>query len=924
MLLAFYAVPVGTVTFLFTDIEGSTALLRRLGDDTYGEVLAGHHALIRSALEAHGGDEVDTQGDAFFAVFDSARACGTAALEMQQKLAAQAWPGGGHVKVRMGIHTGEAARTEAGWVGLDVHRAARIAAVAHGGQVVLSESAAGLVRDNLPAAAALTDLGMHRLKDLGHPERIYQLTATGLQSEFPPLRSLGNPALLNNLPAELTPFIGRQQELADVRALVTSSRLVTLTGAGGAGKTRLALQVAADLLDGSGDGVWLVELAPIADEDGVAAAVCDALHIAVTGGGRATLEALAEALAPQDILIVLDNCEHLIGSCAKIADVLLRRCPKAHLIATSREPLGIGGEAIYRTPSMSVPGPDESGPVTAFDAVALFATRAHSHGVDLPLDGLAESLVASICRRLDGLPLALELAAARLRSMSLQELHDRLDHRFRLLTGGSRAALERQQTLRAAVGWSYGLLNEAEQTLLRRLPAFVSSFDLAAAEAVCGFGDLDALDVADLLGSLVDKSLVVGDQDGIALRYRLLETIRQYAAEKLAEANEQEALTVAASHCSHFLRFAEAAAHRLTGPEQVAWVLRLDADYPNVRSAMQYAAQSAENTGQVLRFAVALRRYLKVRNQHEQAILRLLVPVLNRPKARADLTLYGAALLTAAYSAPLIDVATTEFLAGQAIQVARQLDDARLIIEALTVRVHLYAYFNEARDADRGRACGRESVERSRELGDEALLAESIMEYLFFCEPAHSGALLAEAIASTQRSGDLYVRGMLHQMARFRTTDAADPLADRMHLQEAARILQQFGGDVALVHDILGSLAFADGRLDDAQRELERALLFYRRDGDQVSMAYVIADLACVMSDLGDWSRAAWLHGVAQTLLNRKNAVWRADGMRERQESLAHIRAHVGDEQAEQDYAQGAALSLDEAIDLALGKIAPT
>jgi len=419
---------VETFTFLFTDIEGSTALLRRLGEGLYAQVLAGHHALIRSGLAAHDGREIDTQGDAFFAVFSSPTACVAAVLEMQQALQVHAWPGAEQVRVRMGIHTGEASWTGAGLVGLDVHRAARVAAVGYGGQVLLSEAAAVLVRDALPPGASLADLGVHRLKDLGRPERIFQLQAAGLPAQFPPLRSLGNQALPNNLPDELASFVGREKELAEVRALFGSSRLVTLTGAGGAGKTRLGLQLAAGLLDGSADGVWLVELAAVTDQDAVAPAISRALGIAARPG-RPALEVLLDALAPQHMLIVLDNCEHLIGGCAKAADAILRRCPRVHLVATSREPLGIGAEVIYRVPPLSLPGPGDDDPAAAesSDAVALFVARARAQGAGLSLDQETAPLVISICARLDGLPLAIELAAARLRSMSLRGLADRLD-----------------------------------------------------------------------------------------------------------------------------------------------------------------------------------------------------------------------------------------------------------------------------------------------------------------------------------------------------------------------------------------------------------------------------------------------------------------------------------------------------------------
>ena len=407
-----YALFVETLTFLFTDIEGSTALLRRIGQDSYGQVLDDHHSLIRSALAAHDGREVKTMGDGFFAVFSSPSACVAAVLEMQQALEAHDWPGGDRVRVRMGVHTGEAAATAAAdLMGLDVHRAARVGALAYGGQVLLSETSAALVRDRLPPGAALADLGLHRLRDLGRPEQIFQLNAPGLQAEFPPLRSLGNPALPNNLPSQLATFIGRVRELADVRALAETSRLVTLTGAGGCGKTRLSLQVAAELLGGSGDGVWLVELAPVADEDEVAPAIAAALAIAGQPG-RPILETLVDALVPQDVLIVLDNCEHLIGACAKAADAILRRCPRVNVIATSREPLGIGGEVIYRVPSLSLPGPDSdtdagSAIQESSDAVALLVQRARDSGVALPPDEQTGRLLASVCRRLDGMPLAI-------------------------------------------------------------------------------------------------------------------------------------------------------------------------------------------------------------------------------------------------------------------------------------------------------------------------------------------------------------------------------------------------------------------------------------------------------------------------------------------------------------------------------------
>ena len=909
-----------TLTFLFTDIEGSTALLQRLGEDLYAQLLAGHHALIRSALAAHDGREVDTQGDAFFAVFSSPRSCVAAVLEMQQALTAHRWPGGEQVGVRMGIHCGEAAKTAAGLVGLEVHRAARVAAVAHGGQVLVSEAAAVLVRDGLPPGAALADLGVHRLKDLGRPEQIFQLTAAGLQTEFPPLRSLGNPALPNNLPAQPSAFIGRDREISEVRALVESARLVTLAGAGGAGKTRLGLQVAAELLDGSGDGVWLVELAAVTDEDAVPAAISQALRLAAQPG-RPALEALLDALAPQDVLIVVDNCEHLIGGCAKTAEAIVRRCPRVHLLATSREPLGIGGEVIYRVPSLSLPDPGDAdaGTPESSDAVALLADRARAHGVALAVDEQAGPVAVSVCRRLDGMPLAIELAAARLRSMSLAELHDRLDQRFRLLTGGSRTALERQQTLRATVAWSYSLLTGAEQLLLGRLSVFAGGFGLDAAEAVCGSGGLDVLDVAALLGSLVDKSLVVAEPAGTGLRYRLLETIRLFAVERLVEAGDEQAAAVAAAHCAHFLSVAETAAAYLTGPDQGRWLARLDADQANLRRAAGHAAGRPDGTAVVLRLGVALGRYWGARSRQQEAF-GLLVPALRRPDARADPALFAAALVTAARASCLIDGATARQLAEQAVQVARQLGDERLLSSALAALCAVHFFAGEPQT---GRPFGQESVERARRLGDDVQLASSLLTYLMTIDPARSGPLYAEAIACTERSGDHLANSTLHDNAGADALAAGDLPAARAHLEAAAQAAQQIGRESATLPADLGYVLRAEGDLDGARSAFQASLRIGRRNGDNWHMAMAILGLACLAGDAGDWDRAAALHGAAQAFRDRTGNPWHVCEARGRRDSLDQARAHLGDEQLERAYAQGMALSLDKALDLALPRTGP-
>ncbi len=898
-----YAVRVETFTFLFTDVEGSTALLRQVGEGVYAQVLVGHHAVIRSALAAHGGREVDTAGDGFFAVFSSPRGCVAAALAIQQALAAYPWPGGEQVRVRMGVHCGEAEQTTAGLVGLDVHRGARVAAVAHGGQVLVSETAAALVREALPPGAGLIDLGAHRLKDLGRPEQIFQLCAPGLQTEFPPLRSLGNPALLNNLPTQLAGFIGRDREQAEVRALVESSRLVTLTGAGGAGKTRLGLQVAAELLDGSGDGVWLVELATVTDEGSVAAAIGETLRIAAQPG-RPALEVVADALAPQDILIVLDNCEHLIGGCAKTADVLLRRCPKVRVIATSREPLGIGGETIYRVPSLSLPAAGDSDPavVASCDAVALLADRARAQGITVTLGAATIPLVVAVCRRLDGMPLAIELAAARLRSMSLAELAGRLDQRFRLLTGGSRTALERQQTLRAAIGWSHALLTGAEQLLLRRLSVFAGGFDLAAAEAVCGFGDIESLEVANLLGSLADKSLVVTEPADEGMRYRLLETIRLFAAERLAEAGEEDA--AGAAHCAHYLAVAEGAARHLFGPEQGSWLDRLEADQDNLRRAADHAAGEPDGTADVLRFGIALWRYWYVRFRNEET--ELLVRVLRRPQAAADPALFAEALFAAALLKVFSELPASLQLAQQADEVASGLGDDRLL--ALSRGVLAWAYY-WAGEPERARPLRQDSVERARKLDDDVLLG-MCLRYALTGEASRPA--FAEAIACTERSGDLATSSKLHNNVGWAAMKMGDIPAARAHLEAAVRAAEAIGDPHPIPSVNLCWVLRAEHDPDGARSKFEEALQIGRRIGDRRTVASALLGLACLATDEGAWQRAAVLHGAAQTLQDHTGVAWEPENdARYRLESLDQISAALGNEQLRQAYAQGKAVSYD-------------
>jgi predicted ATPase len=899
-------------------------LLRRIGHDAYTRVLADHHRLIRAGLSAHGGREIDTQGDGFFAVFSAASGAVAAVIEMQLALGEQRWPHAERIRVRMGLHSGEASDTQTGLVGFDVHRAARVAGVAHGGQILLSETAAALARNALPIDVSLKDLGAHRLKDLGQPERLFQLRAGGLDADFPALRSLDHPALANNLPARSATFIGRRWELEEVGRLVESSRLVTLTGAGGVGKTRLAWQVAAELLDGSGDGVWLVELAAVSDPQAVASTVASTLRIAERPG-QSPLDVLLDALAAQETLIVLDNCEHLIGGCADVVAAILRKCPEVHVIATSREPLGVDGETIYRVPSLSLPGADDTGSGGSdaigspgeWDAVALFVERVRSQGIEFALDEKAGPLVVSICRRLDGMPLAIELAAARLRSLSLIDLSERLDQRFRLLTGGNRSALPRQQTLLATVEWSYSLLSAMEQTVLRRLSVFVDGFDIQAAEGVCGLGDIEAYHVADLLGSLVDKSLVVAEPTGHAVRYQLLETIRQFAAERLVDTSPEEAERLIRAHCEHFLTVAEATAPALIGPDPGPSLRRLDADHANLRRALENAISTPGQTQTVLRMVQSLGRYWRMRSRREE-LLAPILPVVERPEARQDLKLLGEALATLTHQSIFVSVQRARGLAQQAVEIGRELDNSALLITALRALAATYSFGG---DPESGLASARESVDRAKALGDDVLLAESLNTYMFcasISDPASSDRALREALACLERTDDVFMSAVLHNNASVDALHAGDIAAARAHLESAFEAHDALGVVNFNLKSNLGMVLREEGDLAPALELVQDALRIGRRAGDRYAIAYSLLCLALIAGDNNDWTRAAELHGAAQSFLDQTGQPWLVTYYSPAREAgMKATRAALGDEAFEQRYERGRKLSSDEAMRLA-------
>jgi predicted ATPase/class 3 adenylate cyclase/DNA-binding CsgD family transcriptional regulator len=907
-----WAVATQTFTFLFTDVEGSTAMVRRLGD-AYAGVLADHHRLIRAALAAQGGEEVVTQGDGFFAVFASPRACVEAAVQAQRALASHAWPAGERVRVRMGIHSGEAAQTSAGFVGLEVHRAARIAAVAHGGQVVVSAAAAALLAGSLSAGVWLKDLGLHQLKDVGRPEQIFQLQAEGLPAAFPPLRSVDNPKLLNNLPAQVSSFIGRSRELAEVRALVDGSRLVTLTGAGGAGKTRLALQVAVGLADGRGDEVWFADLAPVGDPDLVPVTVADALGIRHEPG-RPVLDTLVEAIGGRSLLVLLDNCEHVIGACAKLADAVLRGCPNLGLLATSREPLGIDGERVYRVPSMGTPADgDDAEAIRASEAVRLLEDRAASQGVALGWDGPSAIVAGRVCRRLDGIPLAIELATARLRVMSATELDARLDERFTLLTGGSRVARPRQQTLRAMVDWSWELLTAAERAVLARLSVFAGGFGLAAAEAVAAGPEVPAGEVAGHLGALVDKSLVqFGDTGSGPGRYRLLETVRQYAASQLDALGPAATGAARLAHRDYYLALAEAAGPQLVAADQAVWLDLLDAELGNLRAAISFSlSQPDPEPG--LRLATSLQEFWLVRGHAAEgaAALRALLDMpagegAELPRARALAAAANQLETTGGY-------AIARDYCQEALAIARAAGAEQLTADLL--HIHAWVLLHQGQS---GVALPliEEGLGLARSLGEPRLTGRllSARSYAAYVAGDSAGAV-RDALQSLQlyrQTGDQRAVGVVLGNLGNGCLATGDLDAARRHLAESLEIARALNSRDDIVYQTfnLGLAEYLSGSHAAAGALFAETLDLAGRAGMKANVAYALLGLALAGHTGGDPGWSARLHGSAdQALADLGHAVEPLEG-RLADLDRERLRAEMGAEAFESQYTAGRSLGL--------------
>jgi predicted ATPase/class 3 adenylate cyclase len=812
----------GVVAFLFSDIEKSSHLWEQY-PERMREALARHDTLARAAVAEHRGRVVKMLGDGVHAAFADPLDAVNAAVALQLALGDAGATAGIALKVRCGLHVGVEEHRDGDFFGRAVNRAARIMAVAHGGQVLVSGAIAALVEGRLPDGVALRELGQVQMRGLASPEQVYQVTHAALRSDFPALRALQRTP--HNLPQQVTSFIGRERELAEVAQLLARNRLVTLQGFGGIGKTRLSLQVAAEHLDEFPDGVWFVELAALSDPRLAAQAAASVLGVEEEAGSP-VIEALVKFVADRRLLLILDNCEHLVQACAEVASRLLQAGPQVKILTSSREPLHVGGEIIFALPPLAIPDPYTAFKKQALEGYAaarLFIERAVAAQPAFQISDDNAMAVAGICRQLDGIPLALELAAVRVRALSVEQIATRLADRFRLLTGGDRTAQARQQTLRAMVDWSYELLNPPERALFRRLAVFAGSFTLEAAEAIGADGDFATHDVLALLANLVDKSLITMDSDGG--RYRMLETVRQYAQERLAESGTAD--EARARHAAFYLAFAEKAQPELFGPQQGAWLARFDLERENLLAVHTWCDRGEQGAALGLRLVHAFKPYLGNRG----------LPGLGHRITMEALARPGAQARDAARSRAL-------FAAGQMCYFMGRYDEARALLE--------------------------EGLAIAREIGDEHRVADILqplgMAMLAQGDRPAARATLEEALDLARKHGERRdVAAALNALAQFHRADAALDAAEPLYAQVVA-LAREIGDRESIAVGLLNlAMVYAD-RGDVARARA--ALVDVHAIADEIGSKPVGQSLLEVCAGLAaaerNWHATARFFGIAE------------------------------------------------------------
>ena len=925
----------GGTTLLFTDIEGSTRLWEREGE-RMPAALAGHDALARAAVEGNGGFIVKTTGDGIYAAFDDPLGAVNATLALELALRDATATNGMALRVRYGLHLGVVERRDNDLFGSPVNRAARIMSAAHGNQVLLSQAVVDHVRERLPAQVSLKDLGAVRLRDLATSEHVYQLVHPDLRQDFPVLRSLE--ATPNNLPLQVTSFIGREHELAEIKRLLDGTRLLTLLGMGGLGKTRLSLQTGADVLDKYPDGVWFVDLAPIKDASLVPNVAAQVLGVREEAGKSIT-QTLCAHVKEHKLLFILDNCEHLVAACASLAEALLLGAPGVRMLATSREALHIRGEQTY--PVLPLAAPDRKAGVEALlrsEAVQLFVERAQLQKPNFALTERDAPAVAEICARLDGIPLALELAAARIRSMSAAQINERLHDRFKLLTGGSRVALERQQTLRALVNWSYDLLQESEQIVLDRLSVFVGGFDLEAAEAVCGAEPLDNGDILDLVTSLVDKSLVMFDHERGGARYGLLETIREFALEHLTKQRygmletirevahqrleqRDDVAATATRHCDYYLDVAKAARPKLEGPEQAEWMRRLEVDLDNLRAAIALALSGGVDPVLAVKFEVALMRfrilrgYLTEGRNNIRAALELtgmLEPTLARGHA-----LYVGGTLAANQS----DHVEATRLLTECLAIREELGDMLEVAGTLSTLgvVHL-----QAGDSAKARECEEHSLAIFRQLGNpigEALALGHLGEIsMQLGEDANARDMFEQCLAIAQVIKHHELEGECERYLGELALDAGDLTAAQARFARSIEVCRaaEDRRNEAIALWCRGKADAANGEPIAARKRFDEALRAFETLQMNAEALDCLGDYAGLLQAASRWADAVQLLSAVSAIRDRLAISRLRRGETRRQSSIKAARAALGAAAFDAAWSHGQEWAFDDAIEYAL------
>jgi len=953
--------PMGTVTLLFTDIEGSTLLLQHLGE-RYASVLIECRDLLRTVFRGHHGHEVDTQGDAFFVSFARASDAILATVAAQHALTTHPWPKGLGVRVRMGIHTGEPSLVSEGYVGLDVHHAARIMSAGHGGQVLLSQTTRDLVEHDLPDGVSLRDLGEHRLKDLQRPSHLYQLVIVDLPADFPPLKTLESRP--NNLPVQWTPLIGREREVAAVQHLLQREdvRLVTLTGPGGTGKTRMALQVAAELIDLFPDGVYFVGLAPISDVVFVIPTIAQTLGLREVAG-QPLLEHLKGELQQKHLLLVLDNFEQVVHAAPQLVD-LLAACLTLKLLVTSREMLHVRAEHEFAVPPLALPDLThlpELAELSHYPAVTLFIWRTQAARHDFQVTTANARAIAEICVRLDGLPLAIELAAARVKFLPPQALLARLGQRLAVLTGGAKDLPVRQQTLRNTIEWSYQLLDAQEQQLFRRLSVFVGGCILEAIEAVCVALDSNnrAVSVLDGVASLIDKSLLQQtEQEGDEPRLVMLETIREYGWEVLTASGEMGMTRQA--YAEYYLKLAEETELELRGAQSILWLERLEREHDNLRAVMQWLLVQ-ERAGQrkemALRLGTALEKFWYVRGPYsegraflEQALAGSegaapsvrakaldvsgkMVSILgDQDRAQVlheeSLVLSQALRDTAGIARSLQglgwvdrnrgDYTTARRLSAEALALWREVGDKEGVASTLRLLGLLHDIQGEP---ERARTLYEESLVLRRELGNKSGIADSLRvlaqgHFHSQGDPLAVRSLLEEGLALYREIGDKSGIGNCLGLSAQVALSQGDVATARRLAVESVALQRETGDQLGMMESlsVLGEVEASQGNYETARSLYEESMAIVRKTGDKGGIAFYQEEFARVIAVQGELTWAARLWGSAEVLNEAIGAPRSPFDRISYERAVAAARAQLGEKAFAAAWAEGRTMTPEQAL----------